>query len=196
VDNSYNEAWDEAKNSGEKNVDWNKYYFCQNLTLAGAMHEDLHNDIKDFHDKLAEHKNNLAKYAYKKHFRINNTQSSYALKPTSAEYDDFLANLSKKYQNSYMSNIIKIEEVFENNRYIAEELMMKCEPHQRQPQNIVKKPVDNINSVQRSKNHYETIGLIEFKSKAKDMNKNEKKIFDFLVQMHERINKIVNKYLA
>ena len=192
LDNTYNEAWDEAKNSGENNVAWNEYYFCQNLTIAGAIHEKLHKEIKNFNVILKAHKKNLTKFANKKHFRINKTLSSNALNSTSPEYDDFLANLSKKYENSYMIKIKEIEKVFQNNLLIGEELNTKCNSHRQKPQIIIIKPDNNTITTHEGEFHTETFEFIEFTAKAKNMNKNEKKIFDFLVQMHERINKLKN----
>lgn len=197
VDSSYEEALEQAENSGEKNNKLNKFYFCKNLTLAKEIHAALKNNISEFHGVLDDHRVNLTKFRKSKIFKINNKKSNYVLNSTNYDYDEFLGNLSRKYQNNYLKKIIAIEEIFEKGDGIMKGLDKKCEAYQNQPEEKKEELPNNNNTAEafdESDKGYETFDFLELKALETNMSMKEKEVFNILVQMHERVHKIIEKF--
>ncbi len=236
VDKSYEEAWNEAENSSFKD----KYYFCSNLTLAKTIHQEIHDSITNFRDDLDIHRERLEKHRNNPTLRVNNKASLYKLKESNTDYDKFLGELSRNYQNKYIESIDKIEQILEDNESIAKDLTSKCQPFKELPQNTTvviknetnpqtnpetkpqnttvviknetnpqtnpetkpeatktdKKPTTDTKpkTVSDADSSNETLSFLEFKANSKNMSRNEKEVFNVLIQMYQRVSKIINKY--
>lgn len=198
VDKSYNEAWKDAENSGE-NADLNKYYFCQNLTLAKQIHDELHANISLFHGILDEHRETLQNYKNGDLIRVDNSNSSYDKNSSSPEYDEFLGELSRTYQNDYLEKIIKIEKIMEDNKHIALDLSSTCSDYEKMPEKKpeeIKEGEKNISPIDKGEKSTETIGFTELKGKSRNMTRRESLVYNQLVQMHERVRNIINRSSA
>lgn len=194
IDTTYEEAWSVAEQS-----DLDMYYFCQNLTLAKQIHDAIHQNITGLYDILDQHREELAVHGKDLSLRINNKNSSYPLNDSITQYDKFLGELSMKYQNEYMEATTKIEAVMEKNKNITDDLSLKCEPHQNAPKQLPKKDNENgqkNNSTNEGEKSAETISFMELKAKAKSLSREERRTVKVLIQMHDRVSKIVNKYFA
>jgi len=113
IDKEYEKSWEAASNSDDARK--NKIYFCQNLTLAAEIEQNLTKQVRDFEDSMREHRNHLEEIKDNK-YGINNEKSGYDLKKTNKEYEEFLDNVFEKYNNKYKDILDEIEKNLENGK--------------------------------------------------------------------------------
>lgn len=204
IDKNYEESWKAAENSGD-DAELNKYYLCQNFTLAKQIEQEIVNDLLLLKDNFTNHFNNL-KIRKDQSFPINNTVSNYKI-GESEEYQTFLDELFNTFEGKYFEKVEKIEQILNDDTY-RNKLNVKCENYNTipEPKNPHKNDTDiekdEKNKIDDSKKHGETLTDLKFvelqniKDMAKEMTGKERKIFTAMVSLLERVRKIVNTYSA
>ena len=190
IDKQYEDSWKAANESDD--AEWNKYYFCQNYTIAKEIEQTLIKDTEDFLTKAQAHREALAALKTKS-FAIDNTNSSKFSNITlnvsqENDYDAFLKNMTTKYENTYEKTIEKIRDNLKSGDETYKRLKNNCLNYQETPK--AEKPIPvGPNKVDGSDTGSEEI-FIELKSGVNMLSKKEKALYMNMMQLIERIRKI------